>query len=59
MHLIGAEEVSRAANRMSSAADEMLRAASAMDETFRQQRQYLEDWMMRFESALQAKDGTP
>lgn len=52
MHLVGAEEVSRAANRMSEAAQEMKQAAANIDNSLFQQRQFMDDWLTRFEAAL-------
>ena len=50
--LMGAEQVQSAASRMSSAADQMLRAASAIDDTFCRQQRFMEDWLQRFESIM-------
>ena len=47
IHLIGAEQVQQAAHRMSHAADEMQRAASAIAESNERQRQFLDDWLQR------------
>ncbi|MGY3588020.1 hypothetical protein [Bradyrhizobium sp. USDA 4350] len=51
--LLGAEQVQSAANRMSSAADEMKNAAGVVDDALRSQRQFLDDWMIRFEAAVE------
>lgn len=50
--LLGAEEVSSAANRMRSAAEEMSRAAASIDMTLHAHRNFLEDWLARFEQVL-------
>ena len=50
--LVGAEDVSRAASTMRSAADTMVSAASTIDFAHQQQRQFLDDWLMRFEQVL-------
>ena len=53
MHLVGAEQVQAAGHAMTNAAHEMKSAASAIDETMRQHRQFMEDWLMRFEAVLE------
>ena len=55
--LIGAEDVSRAASTMRSAADEMSRAASTMDQAFQSHQQFLNDWLLRFEETLSREPG--
>jgi len=50
--LLGAEDVLRAASSMSSAASEMQRAASSIDMALTQHRQWMDDWLMRFEQAI-------
>jgi len=52
VHLIGAEEVSRAGSQISSAAGDMQRAASSLDQSLFNLRQYLDDWLNRFECVL-------
>lgn len=52
IHLIGAEEVSRAGHNMSSAASEMNRAASSIDDSLRQHQRFLDDWLARLESVM-------
>ena len=49
VHLIGAEEVSRAASRMSSAADDMNRAANQIDDTLFRFLGQFEDLVIRLE----------
>lgn len=50
--LIGAEQVQSAAFTISNAAREMKEAASCIDETMRQHRQFLEDWLSRLEAVI-------
>jgi hypothetical protein len=52
MHLVGAEDVSRAASTMRSAAETMSSAASSIDFANQQQRQFMDDWLQRFEQVL-------
>lgn len=49
IHLIGTEEVTRAASGMKSAAQEMLRAANYIEESLRLFTQRMEDLMARAE----------
>jgi len=55
--LMGAEQVQSAGNRMSSAAEQMSRAASSIDESLRQHQRFLDDWLQRFEATLDATVG--
>lgn len=57
MHLLGTEDVQRAANNMSEAAQQMKYAANLIDEAQRRHQQFLDDWLMRFEEALARKEG--
>lgn len=50
--LLGAEDVSRAGSAMREAAQEMQSAAHSIDYSNSQQRQYLDDWLVRFEGAI-------
>lgn len=50
--LIGAEDVARAGHTISSAADQMQSAASNMHDIVYRQQQYLEEWIGRFEEAV-------
>jgi len=52
MTLLGAEDVARAARQIEGAASEIQRAASSIDTTLAQQRQWMDDWLMRFEQAI-------
>jgi len=49
--LMGAESVERAAHRMSSAAEGMLRAAGSIEESLRMSLNRFEDLVQRLESA--------
>jgi hypothetical protein len=51
--LLGAEEVSRAANRMQSAADTMQQAASNLDSALERHRLFMDDWLARLDGTLQ------
>lgn len=55
--LLGAEQVQHAARSIQAAAEEMARAASYSDETARQQRQFMDDWLQRFEQAIEKLTG--
>jgi hypothetical protein len=57
--LLGAEQVQSAANTMSHAADEMKRAANMIDDSLRSQRDFLDDWMLRFEAAVEKLSSKP
>ena len=50
--LMGAEEVSSAAHRMSEAASTMNSAAIYMDNVLERHQHFLDDWLMRFEAAV-------
>ena len=54
--LIGAEDVTRAGNRMSDAASDMLRAAASIEDSLYRHRQFLDEWLGRFEAALRRED---
>ena len=51
--LVGAEEVSRAASRMASAAEEMNRAASYLESVLERHQRFLDDWLTRLDGMLQ------
>lgn len=53
IHLVGTEDLSRAASTMSSAADEMKRAAGWMQETLENNQRFLDDWLIRFEQVME------
>lgn len=50
--LLGAEEVASAARSMSSAADRMRDAASEFDSAMARHRDFLDDWLARFEKIV-------
>jgi hypothetical protein len=50
--LVGTEEVSNAGHRMSAAAETMRKAANTIDDAIMRHKQYLEDWMLRFEQCI-------
>ena len=52
VHLIGAEEVRRAGGAMQDAASTIKQAADSINESFYQQRIFLEEWLSRFEAIL-------
>jgi hypothetical protein len=52
--LMGAEDVRAAGSRMASAAEQMSRAASNMDDALQRHQRFLDDWLMRFETAVSA-----
>jgi hypothetical protein len=53
--LMGAEQVQSAAGSMRSAAEQMSRAASQIDEVFARHQRFLDDWLVRFIDALDQK----
>jgi hypothetical protein len=53
VELIGAEQVRSAANTMVGAADQMSRAAGSIDESLRMHQRFLDDWLQRFEAAIE------
>ena len=52
IYLQGSETVHDAASIMSSAADRMQSAASSMDDSLTRQRQWMDEWLDRFENIL-------
>lgn len=52
VHLIGTEEVSKAAYTMRDAAHEMRSAAGTISDALRQHRQFMDDWLARFEQIV-------
>ena len=50
--LLGAEDVQRAGNTMCAAADRMQFAANSISDTADRQQRYMEEWMERFERAV-------
>lgn len=51
--LLGAEEVSRAANNMGSAADSMNRAVANLAGILDQHQRFLDDWLVRADALAQ------
>jgi len=51
-YLIGAEDVSRAANNMVCAAEAMARATNNMDSALLQHQRFMDEWLTRLESVL-------
>lgn len=52
VHLVGAEDVSRAAYTMRDAASEMSRAASSINHVLEQHQYFLNDWLSRLDGVL-------
>jgi hypothetical protein len=50
--LMGSEQVQSAGRNMASAADTMRSAAGSIDESLRQHRRFMDDWLMRLENIL-------
>lgn len=50
--LIGAEQVASAGSRIASAAEDMRSAAATFDNALATHRQWMEDWLSRFEAAF-------
>ena len=57
IHLQGAEEVSNAGRSIAASAEVMMRAANTVAEELMNQRQFLDDWLMRLEEVFKAKGG--
>jgi hypothetical protein len=55
IHLIGAEQVERAAHTMSSAANEMQRAVANMEGALERNQRFLDDWLQRLEAVMEKK----
>ena len=53
--LVGAEQVQSAASAIRNAAEEMQRAASTIDSALQQHRIFMDEWLSRFECALQER----
>jgi hypothetical protein len=52
--LMGAEQVSSAASTISRAADTMRSAGGNIDDALERHRRFMDDWLLRFEQALEA-----
>lgn len=60
--LLGAEQVQNAGYAMKSAAEQMIRAAGYQQEALQQHQRFMDDWLSRFEAAIERlapKDPTP
>lgn len=53
IHLSGADEVTRAAHQMSRAAQEMGQAAATIEAALQAHRAHMDEWLERFEAALE------
>lgn len=53
IYLNGSEAVERAGYSITAAAEQMTRAASSMDHSLTQHQQFMEDWLSRFEAAVE------
>lgn len=51
--LMGADDVRNAGHRMSGAADTMRSAAGNIDDALRRHQQFMDDWLQRFEAAIE------
>jgi len=49
IHLVGAEDVQRAASSIRSSAEMMQSAASSMDDSLFRHRQFMDDWLFRLQ----------
>lgn len=56
IHLIGAEDVRKAASTISQAAQTMQSVASQMDATATNLKQYLEEWYYRLDDLIHRTD---
>lgn len=54
---MGAEDVAHAGRQMAAAANDMLRAAAQIEETFQRQRVAMDEWLERFEAACKLAAG--
>ena len=57
--LVGTEAVESAGHRMEAAAEVMRNAASTYDHATMMHKQYLEDWLQRFEAAVERMQSPP
>lgn len=55
--LIGTEDIVRAAYTIKSSADTMLHAAANVEQVFSDQRHFMDDWLIRFESVMNKATG--
>lgn len=59
MTLLGAEQVQSAARTIESAASEMTRAASTISYALDAQQRFMDDWLQRFERAMEKSNAKP
>ena len=52
IHLIGAEDVSRAGHNMQSAAERMSSVVSSLDDVLERHRRWADDWLLRLEQVF-------
>lgn len=53
IHLLGAEQVEKAGHNISSAADQMQRAASSMEDTLQRHQHFMSQWLIDLERVIQ------
>lgn len=53
VQLIGAEDVRSAGYTMQHAADAMKQAANSFDDTLERHRRWMDEWLSRFETAIE------
>lgn len=53
INLLGAEDVSRAASQMSSAASDMQRAADSISYSLEAHQRFMDDWLLRLQGVLE------
>lgn len=54
IYLSGSEDVRNAASTISSAADEMKRAASNLEYALQSHERFLDDWLARFQEVIES-----
>lgn len=54
IYLQGSEAVENAARSMSYSAEQMQRAAASFDNSLEAQRRYMDEWIGRFENAIES-----
>jgi hypothetical protein len=56
--LLGAEQIQDAANRINEAAETIRQAAGSLDDTFRQHRCFMDDWLDRLRAMFDEREQT-
>jgi predicted alpha/beta-fold hydrolase len=56
-HLVGAEDVSKAARSMASSVSQFGQHVGYLDESLRQHQMFLDEWLCRFQEALKGLPG--